>query len=173
METKYLEGKNSIRITWHWPVGVEQVYILPQEKLYTLQEYKKFGGYIVKKQPGIFTYKIHPILPEGGSTPTTEPHGEVSFVCKTEIDYLVTKKSGFFELALYSEYDVAEDVFCYAKNDKFIYFFGEKLAAGKPILRIIKADADENLRVFIPEQNSVLYTLNKCDSMRRPLLMKG
>ncbi|MCL2199025.1 MAG: hypothetical protein FWB80_08895 [Defluviitaleaceae bacterium] len=178
-----LEGDDSVRITWHWPPEVEQVYIFPQDatesladgKLFTAQEYKKLGGYVIKKKPGIFTYYIYPFLVAGSRTLVEQPHGEnrAEHICKTVIDYLVTKKNGFFELALSSRYDVAEDIICYSKNEGYTYFFGEKLVAGMPIMRVVKADFGESLNIFISEQNSALYTLNKCDTMGHGLLSEG
>ncbi|MCL2357314.1 MAG: hypothetical protein FWC70_09200 [Defluviitaleaceae bacterium] len=144
----YDEGKN-IRLTWSWAVGEETVTVCENGasgKLYTLQEYKQRGGYVVPKKPGRFTYCIG--------------ENQISFTHQTEINISVREKFLFpwqkfknFEIIFFAEHDVPEDIICYADGCGF----SEPLKAKTPLTRIITTG--ESPRFFIRDENSELYKI--------------
>lgn len=148
----YNEGK-TVRLTWSWPAGVDTVDVCENDapgKLYTLQEYKQRGGYVLPKKPGRFTYHIG--------------ENEISFTHQTEIALQIREKNfpwqklKNFEIICTAEHDVPPDIVCYEINSTE-YSLGEPLTAKNPLTRIISAEKNESVRFFITEENSELYTL--------------
>ena len=178
------EGEN-IRLTWSWPQGIEQVYAFTSEeltggKLFTLQEYKKRGGYILRKNPGVSTYYIYPFLRKGGEDILcNQPPGQnkISYTNQTIINFSVSEKFGLpflgqyyknHEIILSSENDVPADIISYVKKennfpndaqDGVVYYFGEMLEAGKPLTRIVQTGKNEYISLFIRKENTELYVM--------------
>ncbi|MCL2386298.1 MAG: hypothetical protein FWC89_01995 [Defluviitaleaceae bacterium] len=157
-------------------------------KLFTLQEYKKQGGCILPKNAGAFVYYIYPFQRvDGEDILYDQPHNQnqISYTCKTTINVTIVEKaeptmlSSFFssggryknhEVTLTSNYNVSADIIGYVKNenapptdinDGTTYLLGEPLQANQPLTRIIRTERNEYLNLFIPEEHSTLYTLQK------------
>ena len=129
-------------------------------KLFTLQEYKKLGGYITEKIPGETVYHISVLDGEPAVT---------NFVYKTNITCTMSNKTGWgfdsryksHELTLESDYPVPENIICYTikKNapprdisDGTLYYWNEPLAQNMPINRIVRTMKDEFLKVFVKDE---------------------
>ncbi|MCL1882915.1 MAG: hypothetical protein FWF81_04085 [Defluviitaleaceae bacterium] len=161
----------NIRITWNWPQDISQVYIfadkeLTSGKLFTLHEYKKRGGCILKKPVGVSTYYIYPFLREGGEDILcAQPQGEnqVSYTRKTIISLKMSQKSSInspyknYKITLAAENFTPPDIIRYVKNG-MEYLIGEPLTEN-PLTRIIRTQKNESLDIYISEENSNLYTL--------------
>ncbi|MCL1845554.1 MAG: hypothetical protein FWF77_06600 [Defluviitaleaceae bacterium] len=155
---KYYDEGKTIRLIWSWPTGIETVQIHENDepgRLYTLQEYKQRGGYILPKKPGRFTCYI------GENSETDE--NRITFTHKTEINISVREKFLFpwqkfknFEIIFSSEHNVPEDIIHYEISSRTTPF-SEPLAANTPEIRIITANSPPNF--FIPEENSELYKI--------------
>ncbi|MCL2578044.1 MAG: hypothetical protein FWE27_08345 [Defluviitaleaceae bacterium] len=157
---KCREDGEKIKLTWSWPPEIELVYV--NGKLFTLQEYKKRGGCFLGKIPGITTYQICPFKRENGEDILYE-QSEITVSFKTTINCAV--KTGAFGsryknhvITLTSEHDVPTDIICYEKGD-ITYFFGEPLKAETPIIRIVRTEKNEHIRLFIREEFTELYDL--------------
>jgi len=133
-------------------------------KLFTLQEYKKLGGFSIRKTPGIFTYYV--------CAPGGQP-SEITFTCKTSINCDIIEKTEFFgkvgkigknyknhQITFTAEYDTPSGIICYAKSGGITYFFGEPLKALHPLTRIVRTKKNEDLELFISKNFSDLYTIN-------------
>ena len=104
---------NKLRITFDWPVDLNQVYI--NDKLFTLQEYKKQGGFFARKEFGDNIFVISPA--QNSEEFCTLIHTE-----KAVINCTITPKSGFgysrlyssYQLIFESNYPVAENIVQYS-----------------------------------------------------------
>ncbi|MCL2456498.1 MAG: hypothetical protein FWD19_02990 [Defluviitaleaceae bacterium] len=170
LNLKMREENENIRLIWNWHEGIEKVFV--NKKLFTLQEYKKLGGYFFAKTPGNFTYRIEPT--EDNLCEFEE--NEISFTNKTEILFFFREQKNFLranelnfssqnflhanELILFSKNKIPRDVICYEKiNSGVLYFFEEELEAGIPLARIIHSE--EKIRVFVDDDKKDLYTLKE------------
>ena len=191
----YDEGEN-IRLTFNWGAGVEQVYIFENEdknegdaspevnqnsggRLFTLQEYKKRGGYIRAKRPGRFTYRVYPFVRDesGRDILSEQPENSITHICKTDIALTIEESTGVaykhYKITLTAQHSTPPDIVLYVKysetedahpgnaSDGVAYLFGEMLDAGKPVTRIIRTETNEYLRFFINQINSELYNLTE------------
>jgi len=151
-------SSHQIRITFNWPLGLQEVYI--NAKLFTLQEYKRLGGYITKKMPGETVYSI--CTPEGRPTSAT-------FICKTDIVFALAEKMGWgydsgyksYELTFKANYPVPENIVCYVikKNslprdisDGTLYYWSEPLAQNTPTSGIVRTKKDEFIQIFVKDE---------------------
>jgi hypothetical protein len=156
------EGEK-IKLTWSWHSEIELVYV--NEKLFTLQEYKKRGGYFLKKTPGVCTYEVIPFTRENGEDILHEGD-KITVSFKTKITCAIYEKIGLFgsryinhEVTLTSEYDVPSNIICYTKSENgATYFFGE-LKAATPSTFVVRTEKNEYIRPFIHEDFAELYTL--------------
>ncbi|MDR0272721.1 MAG: hypothetical protein LBI27_05335 [Clostridiales bacterium] len=150
---KLHDENENIRLTWNWPQDIEIVYV--NEKLFTLQEYKKLGGCILPKKIGVSTYHI-----------TLHPHEEtenkITFICEVKIYLKISEHTGKqfknHKIIISSENDVPAGIIHYVKND-VVYEFGETLEANIPVTRIVRTGIDDSFRIFINEENAELYRL--------------
>jgi len=178
-----------IRLTFLWPLDMEQVYIFKTEsplkiselnsnnaRLFTLQEYKKLGGYVEPLPSGAFTYYVFPFTREGSEDVLfSSENGEENAIAVTgqiPIQFSLTEKTGFFKtyktylLSMLSQQHVKSDVLCYVKKegsypanstDGTVYFLGNTLEAGITGQWEIKTKKNEYIRVFVrdPEMAGV------------------
>ncbi|MCL2218192.1 MAG: hypothetical protein FWB91_14410 [Defluviitaleaceae bacterium] len=170
------EEDSGIRLTFNWPSGIEQVYIfatrgnfdirqasLGDGKLFTLQEYKKRGGCMMPKKPGVFTYYICPFLRENAEDIFADGMLQATHTCRINIDYTIRQRIGRYknhEITMLADYPVARGIVKYEKEPGGVeYIFGEIPGPGRPVIRIARTAADESLRFFISEEFSELYNL--------------
>ena len=180
---KLRDEGDKLKLTWHWPLETEYVYIftdasLVNPRLFTLQEYKKRGGFYTQKVVGISTFYVYPFIRENGEdTLCEQPMGEnvVSFTNLTMITADICEKIPLpifqtryrnHEITLTANHNVPSDIICYAKkennrpdHDGVMYFFGEPLQAGQPVTRIIRTTKNEYINLFITEGKTSLYSL--------------
>jgi hypothetical protein len=190
---KYNREGDEIRLTFRWPAAIPQVYIfkgtsgefnisqarLSDARLYTLQEYKKMGGFMDKKTPGMHTYRVFPFIREDGEDVlVAQTDGENVITCLTGqvIIYFDLKertsllgREKVYSVKLSSTCEVGPDVVCYVKKeggypeharDGTVYFFGEGLTPGQDLQRQIKTGKNEFIRLFIhDEAQEQLYAL--------------
>ena len=148
---------NQIKMTFSWPLDTQEVFI--NDKLFTLQEYKKLGGFITKKIPGKMSYEI---CTNNGVTANS------TFICKTYIKYNILTKTGLgfdpryknYEITLQANYPVPKDIICYTikKNDLprdisdgRLYYWNEMLAQNTQTTRIVRTMQDEFLQIFVKD----------------------
>jgi len=156
--------QENIKLTFDWPQGILEVYI--NEKLYTLHEYKKHGGYITPKIPGHTTYNIVPIL--NGET-LTDDGASITFTEKTIITYEI-KTGGFgkyanHKITLHANYSVPPKILCYTKSgslyvDNFHetrYYLYEEIAQDEKITRVVCTAKHQTINLFINEEMRDLY----------------
>jgi len=167
---KYYNEGNKIRITFDWPVGVQQVKFQAVResacklKLFTLQEYKKHGGYITEKIYGKTDYYIYPYDP--GKIQTSADlsadftdFAKFTIINKIKIYYTLAEKfsAGYkkYTLTVSSPHPVPPDIICYVKkknsppvdiNDGTLYYLEEEIS--QPLKRIIRTDINEHISVF-------------------------
>ena len=152
---KYYDEGKTIRLIWSWPPGVETIQISENDaagKMYTLQEYKQRGGYILPKRPGRFTYRIG-----------ENSENQIAFTQKTEINIVVRENFLFpwqkyknFEIIFSAEYDVPEDIICYKISSQGMTFsLGEPLVAKTQKTRIICTATNESPQFFIRKENEL------------------
>ena len=187
-----------MRLTFLWPIDCEQVYIFKTEgpfniaeinpavgRLFTLQEYKKQGGYTEPRPSGAFVYRIFPFVREGVEdfaivyTGTSdlenagnEVDNEIEVTGQIPIEFSISEKTGFlskekkYTVTLLSQQTVAGDVLCYVKKegsypqsveDGKIYFFGDGLRASVKGKWEIKTKKNEYIRLFVrdPDKTGV------------------
>ena len=183
--TKCHDDGDKLRIIFNWPNGIGQVYIFAAKyaapvaelmeqgggKLFTLQEYKKLGGYITEKAQGETHYYIYPLMREGGENILYDQTGEnsVSFIDMTFITCQICEKTGWgfdngyknHEITLEANYPVEKNIICYVKkknepprdnNDGTLYYFGEPIEPNQPITRIVRTMKNEYLRIFVRDE---------------------
>ena len=190
----FVEG-NRLRLTFHWPPDVEQAYIFrraasvdeadpfdiytaePKDaRLFTLQEYKKQGGYIEPLPLGCYVYFVFPFVRKdgddwaifclGNSIEVTEQI-PIHFSIREKVGLLSRYKIHMVEIL--SQHDIKEDILSYVKkengypsdvNDGTIYFFSENLQANVPLRREIKTAKNEFIRIFVSDPDKAgLYLL--------------
>jgi len=189
---KCRDDGGKITLTWHWPEGVEQVHIfigdtVASPKLYTLQEYKKRGGFSAKKCRGVNMFSVFPFTPDDDAsgapasddsdtpaayqspshTPTSE--NTIRFIVTTPITCTVTEKSTPLafatryknhEITLSAPHDIPSDTICYAKSStNAIFTFTDPLYANQPLTRTIRTEKDDHLSFYINKDVSPLYTI--------------
>ena len=177
-----------MRLTFLWPEDVEQVYIFKtgehfniedadpaSGRLFTLQEYKKQGGYTCPRPSGAFTYRIYPFIRKDGcdyafvytdkyAGDFQSPQNSIEVCGQIPIQVNITEKSGFLSkdktyiITLLAQQAVEGDILCYVKklngypatvNDGMMYFFGNGLEAGLPKKWEVKVKKNEYIRVFV------------------------
>ena len=134
------EGEN-YRLTFNWPVGVQQVYIYkkpgglppatPDEqsikngRLLTLHEYRKQGGYLDTKTPGTSSYYVYPFERAGSENICYASPDNLHIITVTgqvNIHHTITARPG---PRGYKQYDICltssrpippETVFCVKKE---------------------------------------------------------
>jgi hypothetical protein len=172
LNLKMREEGEKIRLIWHWREGLEKVLV--NKKLFTLQEYKKLGGYFLPKTPGNFTYHIEPA--EDDLCEFEE--NKINFIIATEIFFSrgAGRPSVFeclsqqlirlhdlgtdFELTFFAQNKIPRDVICYEKIESgVLYFFDEEIQPHTPLTRIIYSE--EKIRVFVADEKKELYTLKE------------
>ena len=157
------EGEN-LRLTWSWPQGIEHLYISDGiiEKLYTLQEYKQRGGYFTKKKPGKTRYYIK--ISEAENSPEIfHERNENSnvYIFETVINIRLIKKHKNHEIILSSKHDAPPDTICYKVSGlNNFYFISERLEAGKLLKLNIRTEKNQNIHMFINEEQEDLYSLH-------------
>jgi hypothetical protein len=113
------EESDKIRYTWSWPQEAETAEV--DGNLYTLQEYKQKGGYVIHKK--IIHIKM-----------STKP----GFFNSENINHKVI---------FYSESDIPEGIICYTKNDAgAVYILGEPLSPKSSKALIIRVGKDDYLK---------------------------
>jgi hypothetical protein len=116
------EESDKIRYTWSWPQEAETAEV--DGNLYTLQEYKQKGGYVIHKK--IIQVKT-----------ARKP----SFFNSENTNHAVM---------LYSESDIPEGIICYTKNDTSpVYILGEPLSPKSSKALIIRVGKDDQLKFFV------------------------
>jgi hypothetical protein len=146
-----IQDSDGARLTFGWPSGVEHVIVsssadVVDGRIVTLQEYKRHGGYRLPKEPGIFTFYIHPF---GESitclTGRTVIRGTIKR--KRSIGAYATQ-----ELTLRADYPVAGGVLCYGKIpcDGVVYSFCEPLGEVPLVWHILTAK-HERIKLFFAE----------------------
>jgi len=177
----YDEGEN-VRLTFSWPPDVEQVYIFTNEetalatgRLFTLQEYKKRGGYFTCKTPGVCNYYIYASAREDGVDvlcKQTDGLNCVTFVHRVPIDFNLREKVGKYknyEIMLTAEHPIARSaVACVKKagsypqnlHDGVVYYFCE-IEPGRPLIRTMRTAAGEYIQLFVAEGFEDLYSLGR------------
>ena len=163
------DSGDKIRIIFDWPIGIQQVYIFIDElsdngKLFTLQEYKKHGGFVTEKVHGETKYYIYPSTRKSGEDVLYEQNGDnfVCFIEKTTINChihsAIGKKYVNHEVSLSANYRVESDIICYVKKknappmditDGTLYYLSEAIEPGDVLTRIIRTAQNEYLRFFV------------------------
>jgi len=171
-------GSTKLQITFDWPVGVQDVYIFASHlasdnfdihqaagKIFTLQEYKKLGGFETSKMPGRTFYYIYPFVrcaEEGDILHNQDGTNFTEFCEITKIKCLMREKNGIgasknFEITLSANYPVGSDIICYVKkkneiptniNDGTLYQFGAPLEPGQDVTRVVRTARNEYIRLF-------------------------
>jgi hypothetical protein len=127
---KMYNESEKTRYTWNWPQGAEQAVV--DGKLFTLQEYKQLGGYVLHK-----TIIDHTIAERF----TLFPGAYISY-----------------EVTFTSQKNVPKGVISYKRSETGItYFIDEPIEAGVPFTRVIRINKNEFLKIFVSETK--LYTL--------------
>jgi len=153
-----------LKLTFDWPPGILEVRV--NEKLYTLQEYKKNGGYVTKKIQGITTYAIFPIK-EGEIL--LEFGDSITHLEKTIISYEI-KETGIGKytnhiITLSANYPVPPKIICYYRNShslvdnsqQTLYYLYEEIPTARPLIRVVRTTQNEKLHLFIHEEMRDLY----------------
>ena len=185
---KINDDGSKLRITFDWPVGVQQVYVFASSldifdihhvnltsdgKLFTLQEYKKLGGYVTEKNQGEMHYYIYPFIREDGkdilvNQPETSGNS-VKFIDKTMIRCQIREKSRWskyknYEITLEANYPVQEKILCYVKkknepprdiSDGTLYYWNDTINSGQTVRRIVRTLKNEHMRMFVRDE--VMY----------------
>jgi len=173
------EGRN-IRLTFNWQSGIDQVYIFAAQgdfdvnranfsdgKMVTLQEYKKRGGCVMPKTPGVFTYYICPFLRENAEDIFADGQMKTTHTNRINIDFAIREKIGRHknhEITITADYPVARGVVRYVKEPSGVeYVFGEVPAPDLPVTKVARTEINESLQLFIAEEFSDLYNLRSFD----------
>ena len=187
---KCYDSGDKLRITFNWPFDIQQVYIFATKsaivvaeqvnqgcgKLFTLQEYKKLGGFFTEKIQGEMSYYIYPFMREDGQDILYDQNNEnyITFVEKTIVTYQIREKRGLsfddiyknYEVTFEANYPVQENIVCYTKkknelprdiNDGTLYYFGEPINPRQQVKRVIRTLRNEHVRLFI--NNNRLFDL--------------
>jgi hypothetical protein len=138
--------------------------------LLTSDEYKRRGGYVLPKKPGIFTYFIFSDTQNKTGSKITCQTG------KTTIRGTLKRKICFGKytthvLTLSSDYPVVGEVLSYQKQpfDGVVYSLYEPLGT-KPLIRHILTKKHEGLEIFIADETKRrLYEIFIADETKRRL----
>ena len=188
--------KSKIRITFDWPDGISQVFIFAVQacsfdseflgkvglsevgrRFFTLQEYKKYSGFITEKIRGETSYFIYPVIQECGEYVLYEHatgKNHINFIEKTIINCQIREKASWginkkhinYQITLSSDYFIEENILCYVKkknapaidiNDGKLYYFTEAIEPGRTITRIVRTMKNEYLQIFVSEGMRKLY----------------
>ena len=167
MEIKNIKCHNhnrKLKLTFDWPPGISEVQI--NEKLYTLQEYKKNGGYVTKKSQGLTTYEIFPIK-EGEIM--RENGDSVTHLEKTILVYEI-KETGVGKytnhiITFSANYPVPPKILCYVRSinrlvdisQETMYYLYEEIPATHDLICVVRTPKNERLHLFINEEMRDLY----------------
>ena len=169
---KLCEQGDKIRLTFHWPMGIQAVYIFAtntkvenvlhprQGKLFTLQEYKSHGGYITPVTKGQMYYYVLPLV-EGEETEQFSPHDDcyIGYMSKTTITYTLIEKTEknpwwldsrytHWELTLMASHPVPKGVIIYEVGETR-YCLYEPIEANTPLVRMIRVAKNENIQLYV------------------------
>jgi len=165
------QSGNKIRLIFNWPAGVTQVHIatandFTQAKLFTLQEYKMFGGAVLDSPPGTTNYYIFPSCHDAGSYRPTGQAAHVQHINQSIIRFTLEEKIDQYKqhkLTIHPEgYIPAATVF-YVKNNHPPASITDGIkypleAIRQPTTRIIRTNLDEYIRLFLGDGEN-LYKL--------------
>jgi len=188
--------KSKIRITFDWPADISQVFIFAVQacnpdseflgkpglaeighRLFTLQEYKKYSGFITEKIRGETSYFIYPSTREGEGYILYEHstgNNCVNFIEKTTINCQIKEKMSWgidkkhtnHQITISSDYSIEENILCYVKKknappiditDGKLYYFTEAIEPGRAITRIVRTMKNEYVQMFVSEEMRKLY----------------
>ena len=185
-QLKHHMEPGQMRITFLWPEDVEQVYIFKTSahenhnfsaqtaqdgKLFTLQEYKKQGGYTCPRPSGSFVYRIYPFIKKEGKdfiVVCDDIDNYIEVTGQIPINFCITEKKGFlnkhktYTVTLTAQQSIPGDVLCYVKKentypvsptDGIMYFFGDGLVAGSTGKWDVKVKKNEYIRVFVRDKS--------------------
>lgn len=150
-----------------------------EARLFTLQEYKKQAGFFDAKTPGVYTYRIYPFLrDEDEDIAIAQTNGKNDITCLTgqvAVGFRFNEKVSWMgggktiDIQLLSDQYIDADLLCYVKKaggypadlqDGLVYFFGEPLQPGIKLLRRIKTQKNEFIRLFVHDPDKAhLYRL--------------
>jgi len=153
---RYHDEGEKIKLTWSWEPEMKFFYV--NENLFTLDEYKKRGGYFTKKVAGDTIYSVVPFCREDGKDILFE---KISLTVRVNvrINLAIRELIGRYknhEVTINSEYDIPPEIICYRKNET-TYYFGEPVTAHTPVTRIIRTEKNESINFFINEEFSNYY----------------
>jgi len=158
-----------VRITFNWPVDINEVYICAMRKadtavdklrLFTLQEYIKQGGYFTKKQQGLTKYYIftnNEIAGYDRIEPSASFVDVAHITCRISERNIWTTKYKNYEIMLLSDYNIPKKAICYVKNakppiditDGTLFNLGWQMEPGKSMTRIVQTLKHEYIKIFI------------------------
>ena len=146
----------TMRLTWCWPQDIQQAYVTVngETALYTVQEYKRRGGFFISKEPGVYDITVQPFVRENGEDIIHEQmQNTLTYTCKNEIFYTLSTKTGEqfanHEITLLAAHAVSRGVIGYTKTNCNHEYFFEPLAPNQPLIRIVRTKKDEKLHLFI------------------------
>lgn len=200
-DLSYTLDKKKLNIRWKWPQNVDVVYILKnsildrfsldninisQVKLYTIDEYKEFGGYIETiKDINQYKYFIFPAVEkENEIILLKQNNGKNEIIVSTgmpkvcyEIRQVKSLKSIFSKekrlcITIYSETELNREVLCYVKKygdypankeDGICFDFADDICPGTNVMPEISVDKNEYVKVFIKDIDKYgkIYKLEK------------
>lgn len=181
-----VNDSDCLRLTFRWPVGVEQVYVFRTDttdfdittaaadggKLLTLHEYKRRGGYIQAREPGIFTYFIYPFLRNGGRDVCVLQTGTAhSLTCRTGFTTIrgkICKKWSPFDgdfvtyaLTLQGDYPIPGETLCYVKSPGGTVYPLYEAIGPEPLTRhVLVKQGEEIIPGVLRENERELYQFN-------------
>ena len=154
-----------LKLTFNWPPSILEVQV--NEKLFTLQEYKKNGGYITEKTPGYTTYTIAPI--KNGKI-LCEYSDNITHLEKTIITYEINEsRFGRYTnhlVTLTANYPVPPKILQYSRsavnnlvdnNATALYYLYEEISTVQPLTRVIRTPKYEKLHFFINNEMRDIY----------------
>ena len=139
---KYHIEEDRMRLTFLWPIDIEQVYIFKTEKpiniaeadlanghLLTLQEYKRQSGYTAPLPSGTFIYSVFPFIREDGediaivcpgeenpSENTVEITGQIPIQISIAEKTSFLKKDKLYIVTILARQNITGDILCYVKK---------------------------------------------------------
>jgi len=160
---KYYEEGDNLRLTFDWPDGVDYIHISPPTppRLFTLQEYIKFGGLKTPKLQGLTTYYIQ----------AGEEESCLVYENKTAVNFVLERRAHQYNLTLSCDYHVPPDVVFYKKNNGMVYPFSEEIFPGEFVTRVIQVKSNEQISLFIKDEKS-LFKLCSSNETRNETFSK-
>ena len=163
-----IHDSDGTRLVFQWPLGAEYIHITQTPgdfplRLITAQEYKRRGGVILPRVPGVFTFTL--------------THGDAAaeITCQTgqtTIFACIRRKWGWGKyathaLTLSADHPVPENTLQYIKQpaDGVVYFFTEPLT-DKPLTRHIQTNKHETITLQIADEASKDLYILKLDGGR-------